>query len=60
MKAWRLRQITLEDFDRIRILETDLSVLEGNGFTRERKTTGVRKLSNFWNSLEQMKEHRIL
>lgn len=44
---------------RIRILETDLLILEGMA-SLERKTKGVRKISNFWNNLEQMKKHRTL
>lgn len=57
MKAWRLRQTTLEDLGRIRILERDLLILERMA-SLERKTKGVRKISNFWNNLEQMKKHR--
>ena len=44
---------------RIRILETDLLILEGMA-SLERKKKGVRKISNFWNNLEQMKKHRTL
>lgn len=44
---------------RIRILETDLLILEEMA-SLERKTKGVRKISNFWNNLEQMKKHRTL
>lgn len=57
VKAWRLRQTTLEDLGRIRIL--DLLILERMA-SLERKTKGVRKISNFWNNLEQMKKHRTL